>query len=200
MTAQMKQDEEDSAAYNSRPLKLWNLDAIQSPLNTRGIAVSEVLVHVPLFTGVARNESVSEAHMRRQRASATPSRVFMHGTLSDGSTYAFEQPANEYVPGSREVGGDGSQPPVDRYIGKTTRSGKWVVKAANVHAKRNISIQQTRHLPSTAGDDRAKGMARASAAGVSSIGENVYLLCRGEGFLFRNKLVAARDMEEEMNA
>lgn len=200
MTPQMTVNEEDNVAYNNRPLKLWNLDAIQTSLNTRGIAVSEVLCYVPLFTGVGHNESVSEANSRRSTATSTPSRVFMHGLLSDGSTYAFEQPAPEYSSHLSEDVYDGSKPPVDKFIGKSTRSGGWVVKAYNVVAKHNINIQHTRHLPSSVGEDRAKGLARATAEGVSTQGEKIYLLSRGEGFSFRNKFVAASDMEEEMNA
>jgi len=201
-TPQMLVDHEDNVAYNARPLKLWNLDAINPQLNTRGVAVSEVLIFVPHFTGCARNESVAAAEARRQqRTGKDHSRVFMHGVLSDGSTYAFEQPSCRYrAHASEDESAARKGPPQDRYIGKSTRSGAWVVKAANVIAKHNLCTTQTRHLPGAAGGDRAKGNARTKADGQSSLHEKVYLLSSGAGFTFRNKLVAASDMEEEMNS
>lgn len=213
-TPQMLVDAEDQTQYNARPLKLWNLDAINSQVNTRGIAVSEVLVYVPHFTGVGSNESVAEAEARRQllqqqqqrqggSAAGKASRVFMHGVLSEGSTYAFEQPACKYKTDTSEdvhQGCNASRPPHDRYLGKSTRSGAWVVKAVNVVAKHNICTQQTRHLPGTAGDNRAQGHARTKVEGQSTLQDKVYLLSNGgAGFAFRNKFVAASDMEEEMN-
>ena len=209
-TPQMQQDAQDNATYNMRPLQLWNLDTIHPTLNTRGVAVSEVLVYVPLFTGVRFNESVAEAERRREQYSASrfempnaardksDSRVFMHGILSDGSPYAFELPSNKAASSDT---GNSDAPPVDRYLGKSTRSGAWVVKAVNVAATHNLSMKHTRHLPANAGDNKGKGQARAQAPGVSTLEEKVYLLSRGEpNFVFKNKLVAASDMEEEMNA
>jgi len=207
LTPQMLQDIQDREELNARPLDLWNLDAIQPKLNTRGIAVSEVLVYVPHFTGVVDNESVAAAEARRSEVAAAAegaqsSRVFTHGTLSDGSTYAFEQPdPNPDTAAATAGAGEGEEeylpPPKDRFLGKATRTGKWVVKATNVHAKSNICVTQKRHLPANAGGDTIG--ARALVPGHTSTKDKVYLLSRGEGFLFRNKLVAARDMEEEMN-
>ena len=213
----MVQDLEDREAYNARPLRLWNLDAIQPTLNTRGISVSEILVFVPLFTGVVDNESVVDAQTRRANivnntanaskdgTGSRTSRVFTHGTLSDGSTYAFEQPSPNPDDQKTQAGSEAgagkettyAPPPTDRFLGKATRSGKWVVKATNVYAKSNISVTHKRHLPANAGGD-VSGV-RSLVPAESSVGDKVYLLSRGEGFLFRNKLVAARDMEEEMN-
>ena len=207
MTPQMVQNETDKEVYNSRPLKLWNLDAIQNGLNTRGISVTEVLIYVPEFNGISENETVAateKRHNQNQNQRLLPSRVFQHGILSDGSTYAFEQNATSNKTTTKtntntNTTDEGIQqpPPVDRYIGKVTKSGKWVVKATNIHAKSNICTQHTRHLPANAGGDTTG--ARNLIPGKTTTQDKIYLLSRGEGFSFKNKLVAARDMEEEMN-
>lgn len=108
--------------------------------NSRGIAVSEVVIAFDESSPTV-GESVS--------------RVFCHGTLSDGSTYSFEQP---------EAGEQ------NKYLGKMNASNSWMVKASNVTVKNGP----------LAGTDDA------------------YLMCRGEGFNFKNKFVASADIEAEM--
>ena len=209
MTPQQIKNEEDKEIYKSRPYNLWNLDAINEKLNTRGVSVSEILIYVPEFTGIIENENVAVAQARSQtnREPKKQSRVFQHGTLSDASTYAFEQPSTYINDTTDTTGADSkstssdvsviSSPPVDRYLGKATKSGKWVVKATNVIVKNDIDRTCKRHLPSNAGGDTSGS--RLLVPGTSNAQDKVYLLSRGEGFTFRNKLVAARDMEEVMN-
>jgi hypothetical protein len=108
--------------------------------NSRGIAVSEVVIAFDESSPTV-GESVS--------------RVFCHGTLSDGSTYSFEQP---------EAGEQ------NKYLGKMNASNSWMVKASNVTVK------------------------NGPLAGTT----DAYLMCRGEGFNFKNKFVASADIEEEM--
>jgi len=67
MTPQMVQNETDKEVYNTRSLKLWNLDAIQNGLNTRGISVTEVLIYVPEFNGISENESVAATETRHNQ-------------------------------------------------------------------------------------------------------------------------------------
>ena len=78
----------------------------------------------------------------------------MHGILSDGSTYEFEQPSAAE----------------NKYLGKLNASKTWMVKACNVSVKHGPLAGQT----------------------------DAYLMCRGEGFSFKNKFVAAADIENEM--
>ena len=98
--------------------------------------------------------AVAEIHVNVSDSSA--SRVFINGTLSDGSTYEFEQ----------------TEAVANKYVGKMTSSGTWMVKAANVSVK----------------------------CGPLAGRSDVYLLSRGEGFNFKNKYVAEPDMDAEMRA
>lgn len=77
--------------------------------NSRGITVSEILVAFP------------DAECK------SDSRAFMHGVLSDGSTYAFELPAAAD----------------NKYLGKMNASKTWMVKASNVTVKHGPLAGQT---------------------------------------------------------
>jgi len=71
--------------------------------NTRGVAVSEIIVVIP------------DGNVQY----GAKSNVFIHGILSDGSTYDFQQTDIE----------------TNRYVGKTDASKSWTVKASNVSVK-----------------------------------------------------------------
>lgn len=68
--------------------------------NTRGVVVSEIIVVIP------------DGNLQW----GSKSRVFVHGILSDGSTYDFEQ----------------TDAATNQYVGKTDASKTWTVKASNV--------------------------------------------------------------------
>jgi len=71
--------------------------------NTRGVVVSEIIVVIP------------DGNLQY----GAKSNVFVHGILSDGSTYDFQQNDSE----------------TNQYVGKTDASKTWTVKASNVSVK-----------------------------------------------------------------
>jgi hypothetical protein len=138
-----------------------------------------------------------------------PSKVFIHGILTPGLTYAFElQPAG-----------------CSKYIGKIAKNG-WYIKASGVRwansevtsaslhatmvasnldcstladlpAKEEATVTRPAELATERGDDLLVSDSATLDAG-NGPSAVYYLLSKSEGFTFRNKLVNERDIDKEL--
>jgi hypothetical protein len=108
-------------------------------------------------------------------ADASKSRVFMQGRLSIGCSYSYELTSSP------------------RYVGSETKDG-WMVKVPNVALVTPDGTADATTFEQAFGIIKSDGGSEGGNDGEV----RYYLLSKSEGYNFYNKLVKAREIEDEM--